>query len=81
TPGTRRPGTAPSLSVLTRLQTLFNVIQEVDAAPTPSVTAAVADVLRDSQTLIERWRTIQSQDIPALNRMLQDAGLPQVEAN
>ncbi|OLE54316.1 MAG: glycoside hydrolase [Acidobacteria bacterium 13_1_20CM_3_53_8] len=77
----RRPGAAPSLSVLTRLQTLFNVIQEVDAAPTPSVTAAVADTLRDSQTLIERWRNIQSQDIPALNRLLQDAGLPQVEAN
>jgi hypothetical protein len=76
----RRPGTPPNLVVLARLQTLFNVIQEVDVAPTAQVAAAVADVQRESNSLLERWRAIESQDIPALNKELQGAGIPKLEA-
>ena len=74
-----RPGAPLSLSVLARVQTLFRAIQGVDAAPTTQVAAAVADVRRESQTVIERWRAIESQDIPALNKQLQAAGVPIVE--
>lgn len=75
----RRPGAPLNLAVIGRLQTLFRVIEDVDAAPTPQVTAAVADIARESQSLNEGWRTILAQDVPALNRQLQSAGLPQIE--
>jgi len=75
----RRPGAPPNLVVLARLQTLFNVIQDVDVAPTAQVAAAVMEIQRESNSLIERWRAIEAQDIPTLNKELQAAGLPKVE--
>jgi hypothetical protein len=75
----RRPGTPPNLVVLARLQTLFNVIQDVDRAPTAQVATAALALQRESNSLLERWRAIESQDIPALNKELQAAGLPKVE--
>jgi len=62
-----------------RLRTLFNVIEGVDTAPTPQVTAAVADVLKDSRSLQENWQGIKSQDVPALNQELRAAGLPVIQ--
>ncbi len=75
----RTPAALPILGVLTRLETLFRVMQDVDAAPTTQVTAAVIEVEGQSRSLIERWRAIESQGIPALNRELQGAGLPDVD--
>jgi photosystem II stability/assembly factor-like uncharacterized protein len=75
----RRPGTPPNLVVLSRLQTLFDVIQDVDRAPTAQVAAAVALLQRESNSLLERWRAIEAQDIPALNKELQAAGIPKLE--
>jgi photosystem II stability/assembly factor-like uncharacterized protein len=71
-----RPGAPLNLVVLGRVQTLFRVIQDVDVAPTRQVNAAVTDVQREVQTFLERWRAIESQDIPSLNQQLQAAGLP-----
>jgi len=59
-----------------RIRTLFNLIEEVDLAPTPQVSAAVPDVVKDSRALQESWRSVNSQDIPALNQELKAAGLP-----
>ncbi|HEY0545478.1 MAG TPA: hypothetical protein VGC91_08895 [Pyrinomonadaceae bacterium] len=75
----RRPGAPLNLTVLTKLQTLFAIIQTVDAAPTAQVAVAVLEVRREAASLIERWRAIESQDIPGLNRQLQAAGFPPVE--
>jgi photosystem II stability/assembly factor-like uncharacterized protein len=75
----RTPAALPSLGVLTRLETLFRVMQDVDAAPTAQVTAAEAEVEAAARTTIERWRSIESEGVPALNRQLQGAGLPTVE--
>ena len=75
----RRPGTPPNLVVLARLQTLFNIIQEVDAAPTARVASAVADLRRESSALMESWRAIESEDVPALQKALQAAGIPRIE--
>ncbi|HEY0407417.1 MAG TPA: hypothetical protein VGC89_16915 [Pyrinomonadaceae bacterium] len=75
----RRPGAPLNLLVLTRVQTLFRIIQDADVAPSTPIAAAVTDIRRESSSLLERWRAIESQDIPALNRQLQGAGLPQVE--
>ena len=62
-----------------RIRTLFNLIEEVDLAPTPQVAAAVPDVLKDSRAVQESWRTLSSQDIAALNQELKAAGLPPIE--
>jgi len=62
-----------------RLRTLFAILQSVDSAPTPQVTVAVPDALKDSQSLSGSWQTIKSQDIPALNQELQAAGLPAIQ--
>lgn len=74
-----RPGAQPGLAVLTRVQTLFRVIQGVDRAPTSQVVAAAADVKREVQTELARWQAIESQDLTELNRQLQLAGLPRIE--
>ncbi len=66
-------------STLTRARTLFNLIEEADVAPTPQVSSAAPDVAKDSRTLQDIWRTIQSQDIPALNQELRAAGLAAIK--
>ncbi len=75
----RRPGAPLELDVLAKMQTLFGNLQEVDVAPTTQVSDAVTTVNRDAQTAIERWRAIESKDIPALNQQLRAAGLPVIE--
>ncbi len=62
-----------------RVRTLFNLIEDVDLAPTPQAAAAVPDVVKDSRTVQENWQTIQSQDIAALNLELRAAGLPGID--
>jgi photosystem II stability/assembly factor-like uncharacterized protein len=75
----RTPDALPTLGVLTRLETLFRVMQDVDAAPTAQATAAAAEVEDAATKTIERWRSIEKEGVPALNRQLQGAGLPGVE--
>ncbi len=62
-----------------RVTTLFNLVEEIDAAPTPKAAAAVPDVLKDSRSLQESWEAIASKDIPALNERLRAAGLPVIQ--
>ena len=62
-----------------RLRTLFNLMKDVDLAPTPQAAAAVPDVVKDSRGLQDSWQAIKSQDIPALNQELRAAGLPVLE--
>jgi len=59
-----------------RIRTLFNLIEEVDLAPTPQVSAAIPEVVKDSRGIQESWRLIKTQEIPALNQELRAAGLP-----
>jgi photosystem II stability/assembly factor-like uncharacterized protein len=72
----RAPAALPTLVVLTRLETLFRVLQDVDAAPTTQASAAAPEVEAAARSLIERWRSIESEGVPALNRQLRGAGLP-----
>jgi hypothetical protein len=79
--GPPRPRASATLSLegLDKLRTLFRSLQEVDLAPTPVIRAAVTDLQRDSQSITDRWRTIETQDIPALNRQLEAAGFRKIE--
>jgi hypothetical protein len=78
----RRPDPASSLnlaSALARVRTLFNILQEVDVAPTPQAATAIADVEKDTRSLTERWEVIRSADVPALNQKLKAGGLPAID--
>jgi photosystem II stability/assembly factor-like uncharacterized protein len=70
-------GARPSLASTTgRLRQLFNVIEDVDLAPTPQVTAVIPDVIKESRDLEQTWQAVMATDIPALNQGLRSAGLP-----
>jgi photosystem II stability/assembly factor-like uncharacterized protein len=77
----RRPDPTGKLTIQSataKLRTLFSLLQDVDLAPTPAITAAVAAFQTDPQLLLNQWQTMRSQDVPALNRELRGAGLPPV---
>ena len=65
-------------SVTGRVRTLFNLFEDVDAAPTPAAAAAVPVVREESRALQESWQLIRAQDIAALNQELGAAGLPTI---
>ena len=60
------------------LEHLDRLIQGVGAPPTDRVKAAVGDVRLQATSLIERWKNILAQDVPALNNELQTASLPPI---
>ena len=66
-------------SATQRVRTLFNLVEEVDAAPTPQASAQATDVLKDSRSLQDSWQAITSNDLPKLNQALIAAGLPAIE--
>jgi len=61
------------------VRTLFDVIQNVDVAPTSHVVVAVPDVLKAAHAVQENWQVLKSQDIAALNRELRTASLPEID--
>jgi photosystem II stability/assembly factor-like uncharacterized protein len=77
-PPNARPGAPPALHALDSVKSLFEQIQGVDAPPTDRVKAAVGDVRLQATSLIERWKNIIAQDVPALNNELQTAGIPHI---
>jgi photosystem II stability/assembly factor-like uncharacterized protein len=79
----RRPGAgtdAPSLGGLrTRFLALLGVLQEADVAPTSQAASAVAELQHQLPPLMQRWEAIKSHDVPALNKQLKDANLPELK--
>jgi photosystem II stability/assembly factor-like uncharacterized protein len=78
-PANARPGAPPGLDVLDKLGSLFGQLQEVDAAPRPSVKEAAGALLHDLPQLQMRWHKVMTQDLPALNAQLTAAGLGPLE--
>jgi photosystem II stability/assembly factor-like uncharacterized protein len=80
---TRRPGPGtepPTLGGLkTKFLTLFGVFQEADVTPSTQAAAAVADLQKQLPPLMDRWKAMQAQNIPALNKQLKDANLPELK--
>ncbi len=72
-----KPGTPLSVGLLSNLQTIFGRLQENDAAPTPAVEAAARQIIADSQSIAERWQTIEKQDIPEIKRQFKNNNLPE----
>jgi photosystem II stability/assembly factor-like uncharacterized protein len=74
-----RPGAPLRLDVLQKLESLFADMQRVDAAPTPTVRAAVAEIVGAVPSAMQRWQAVESQDLPVLNRQLEAAGFPPIQ--
>jgi hypothetical protein len=75
----RSPRAPLSLSLLGNLQTVFDRIQDTDAAPVPNTEAAAREIINNSKSTVERWETIEKQDIPALRRQLKENNLPELK--
>src|SRR5439155_26945965 len=79
-PPNPRPDAPPALHALDSAKKLFDEIQGVDAPPTARVKAAVNGLRLQATSLMERWKKIVSQDLPALDRELEASGLPPIKA-
>jgi photosystem II stability/assembly factor-like uncharacterized protein len=81
--GGRRPGPgaeAPTLGGLrTRYLTLFGILQEADVTPSTQASAAVTELQKQLPPLMQRWSAVKAQDLPALNKQLKDANLPELK--
>ena len=80
-PPNPRPGAQPSLHALDSAKSLFDEIQGVDAPPTDRVKAAVNEVRLQATSLMERWKSIISQDVPALDKELRGSKSPGLHAD
>jgi hypothetical protein len=78
-PARVRTGQPLELDVLSKVQSLFGDLQEVDAAPTSQIEASAVDLQGQAKTVIERWRAIP-QEVAALNAALESAGLEKLKS-
>jgi len=62
--------------LLGQLQQLYEIVDEVDAAPTSQALAAVADRTQAATSALRRWDALQRGDAAALDARLKQAGLP-----
>ena len=58
---------------------LYESIGQADAAPTAAQASAAADTKRDLSVLMKRWEEVKQSDLPALNRQLKSASLPEIQ--
>jgi len=76
--GGARRGGAPAgptfASISGELLTLMNLLEEADAEPTSTQTAAVRRTLSDFASLVARWTTLKTSELAALNAALHKAG-------
>jgi hypothetical protein len=57
---------------------LYTTVGQVDAAPT-AVQSSAADALsKEIPAAVQRWKSLVTTDLPALNQQLKAAGLPEV---
>ncbi len=58
--------------------TLYGSLGQADAAPTTAQINAVADTERDLSPAMKQWEEIKKSDLPAFNRQLKSANLPEI---
>ena len=77
-PAPSRPGQPLHFDALTKVEQLFDHLQEADAGPTPQVESAAIALQRDSKIAVERWRAIPA-EVEALNAALAAAGIEKIK--
>lgn len=60
------------------LTTLMRMIEAADVAPTTQATAGAAEKRASLRKLMQRWNSVKTTDLPALNAQLKQASLPEV---
>ena len=69
----------PSLSdVNENAYSIYKMVGQVDAAPTPAQVADTTKVEHDLSTLLNQWTSVLKGDLPTLNSQLKLAGLPEI---
>jgi hypothetical protein len=72
-----------SEATLTRINgaagTLYQQVWQVDAAPTSSQIAAFTTTQHESADVMKRWQQFLQSDLPAANRSLHDANIPEIK--
>jgi hypothetical protein len=70
-------------NTLTRLNgqasTLYQQVWQADAEPTSSQMEALSAVERDDSDVLKRWSEFKSADLPALNRVLRESKVPEIQ--
>ena len=59
--------------------TLYQQIWGVDAEPTAAQAEAMAAADRESNDVLKRWNEFKTKELPAMNRMLRDAQVPEIK--
>jgi hypothetical protein len=62
-----------------QIAALYAAVWQADASPTTAQSEAATSVERDSKQVMQRWEGLKISDLPALNRALHDANLPEVD--
>jgi len=57
---------------------MMGLLQAADRPPTPAVAAAVTERQGALGAVIRRWNAIRTEDVPAINDLLTQAGLPPI---
>ena len=71
---------SPTLSrTASTIGALYGEIDRADAAPTAAQLAAINALQGDFTATRKLWQDFQASDLPALNRQLKSAGLPELE--
>jgi photosystem II stability/assembly factor-like uncharacterized protein len=58
---------------------VYDMVSQVDAAPTAAQVAAVRKIERDLPSAIDAWKKIMQAELIALNASLRQAGLPELD--
>jgi len=78
--GRPAPGTAPAPAdfgqLHSQLATLYNVLQQADAAPTTQAASAAANLRRRLAEATSLWNELKGRDVDSINAQLRTAGLP-----
>jgi photosystem II stability/assembly factor-like uncharacterized protein len=61
--------------------TLYGQVWQADAEPTVAQIESSANTKRESLDVMKRWNDFSRTELPALNRMLRDAHIPEVDAH
>ncbi len=59
--------------------TLYQQIWQADAEPTSSQMGALSATEHEASDLLKRWSDFKSSDLPALNRLLRESKVPEVQ--
>jgi hypothetical protein len=59
--------------------TLYAEIGRADATPTPAQLSAAAETEKSFATVSAQWKQLNSVDLPALNKQLHEANLPEIQ--